>query len=165
MTMTDTTIPANEPPAPLGPADADTAPTSGQPAGDATGNDRDDGRQRGGNAEAARYRTQLRTVEAERDQLRTVLAGTREREVQRLAGERMADGTDLARFGVNVDGLLDDDGQVDADKVTTAVDELLAQRPHLQGRRGPRPDRSQGTRGTGHGSGADWQDLLRNGTP
>jgi hypothetical protein len=82
--------------------------------------------------------------------------------VQRLAGERMTDGADLARYGVTVDQLLDD-GLVDAGKVAAAVDALLAQRPHLQARRGPRPDWSQGARGAGAGVGPPFSDVLRGG--
>ncbi len=75
----------------------------------------------------------------------------------------MADGSDLARFGVNVDDLFDDDGQVDPDRVTAAVNALLAQRPHLQARRSPRPDRSQGSRGGASGNGPTFADVLRGG--
>jgi hypothetical protein len=154
-----------EPTATSGPTDADTAPAGdatdgGRPEGARDDDHAGDGR-RGGNAEAARYRTQLRAAEAERDTLRERLAVLDGRDVERIAGERMADGADLARYGVTVDQLLDDDGLVDDTKVAAAVDALLAERPHLAVRARPRPDRSQGARGDAGASGPTFADVLR----
>jgi len=54
---------------------------------------------------------------------------------------KMADPTDLPYD----EGMLDDDGLVDNDKVTAAVEDLLRRKPHLAARR-PRGDVGQGAR-------------------
>jgi hypothetical protein len=85
--------------------------------------------------------------------------------MERLAGERLVDGSDLVRYyGGTIDDLLDDEGLVDRAKAEAAVDQLIGERPHLAHRpRGARPDRSQGARGDIQGGGLSFSDVLRAG--
>ena len=93
--------------------------------------------------EAARYRTERNAVREERDRLREQVAGFRRQEVERLAAQRLRDGSDLWTRDVELDSLLADDGSVDADAVNTAVDALVENKPHL---RRPDPDFGGGAR-------------------
>lgn len=91
----------------------------------------EDGQARG-NHEAAKYRRRLREVEAERDTSAERLAAMHLREVERLAGGALADGSDLFAFGAELGYLLDDEtGLPDEPKVSEAVTALIAERPHL----------------------------------
>lgn len=86
----------------------------------------------GGNAEAARYRTRLRATEGERDTLAQQVERMQRAEAERLAGERLAQPSDLFDVGgTALADLLTDDGDVDADRVTAAVQALLDARPGL----------------------------------
>jgi len=49
--------------------------------------------------------------------------------VEALAGQRLRDGSDLWTATTLVD-LLDDEGEVDAGKVSEAIDQLAAAKPH-----------------------------------
>jgi hypothetical protein len=86
--------------------------------------------------EAAGYRTRLREVEAERDTLQATVAAMQRAEVERVAGTAsegfrpLAAPEDLWLGGVELDGLLAEDGTVDAGRVREAVGALAAQRPH-----------------------------------
>jgi len=81
-----------------------------------------------------------RALEAERkarreaEQKLAALAGRVEAlqraEAERLAGGKLADPRDMWAAGVELDGLLDNEGALNADKVVEAVDGLLAERPH-----------------------------------
>jgi len=85
------------------------------------------------NAEAARYRRQAREAQAERDTLREQLTTMQRGEAERLAKDaRLADPSDLWRDGLTPADLLDDAGNLDHDKVTAAVAELVAAHPHWQ---------------------------------
>ncbi len=84
------------------------------------------------NSEAAKYRTRLRAVEAERDALTQRLARMQQVEVDRLVASRMADPEDLRVLGkIEIADLLDDEGEVDPDKVEQAVSDLLERKPRL----------------------------------
>jgi hypothetical protein len=111
--------------------------------------------------EAARYRTKLRETEAERDQLAEQLAGMRRTEAERLASTALSKGGDVWLDGADVGDLLDGDGHVDPEKVAAAAASVLDGRPGLAVPvKRPKPDLSQGVRGTAsHGS--DWQAALR----
>lgn len=74
---------------------------------------------------------------------------------QAAATGRLADPTDLPYD----EALLDDDGLVDAGKVTAAVEDLLARKPHLAARR-PTGDVGQGARPETAGS-LSLVDLMR----
>lgn len=71
--------------------------------------------------EARRYRTQLREVEAERDGLLERVETLQTAEVERLAGEQLAQPAGLWAAGVRVADLVDDTGRVDADAVAAAA--------------------------------------------
>ncbi len=95
--------------------------------------------------EAAQYRRRLRAAEAERDQARTDLEAMQRAEVERAAGERLAQGSDLWDAGVQLEELVSEDGSLDAEKVTAAVAAVLEARPHWATRR-VRGDIDQGAR-------------------
>ncbi len=88
--------------------------------------------ERKGNSEAAKYRTRLRAVEAERDGLAQRLTRMQQAEVDRLVASRMADPEDLRVLGkVELADLLDDEGEVDSEKVEQAVTDILERKPRL----------------------------------
>lgn len=100
--------------------------------------------------ENARYRQRAGRAD---EALRRLLETT----VRSAAADHLADPGDLLAFG-DTDGLLDDDGWPDADRIVTAARELAQERPHLAPRR-PRGDVGQGAAGSG-GS-VDLAALLR----
>ncbi|ROO88755.1 hypothetical protein EDD29_6434 [Actinocorallia herbida] len=84
-------------------------------------------------SEAARYRRALREAETDRERLTGQVEALQRAEVARLAGERLADPADLWRAGtLTVADMLTDNGTVDAAKVSTAVEAVLAEHPHWQ---------------------------------
>ncbi len=113
-----------------------------------------------GNAEAARYRTRLRETEVERDSIAERLTGYQRREAERIAEGTLSRPADLWLDGTEVGELLNDEHQVDPEKVTAAVASVLTDRPQLEaGRVRPRPDRAQG--GTVPKQAPGWGDVLR----
>ncbi len=115
--------------------------------------------------EAAKYRTRLRSTEAERDALAARVARLQTAEVHRLARVRMADPDDLTVHGVQVAGLLDDDGEVDPAKVEAAVGDLLDRRPRLAKDYEPEVEGFDGgARTTVRRSGASWSGVLTSAT-
>ncbi len=113
--------------------------------------------------EAARYRTQLRQVEAERDQLAERMTSYQRTEVERAAADKLAKPSDIWLEGDDVDGLLDEDGNVDHTKVTERVDQVLDGRPGLAVNpppARPRPDPNQG-KDTTFAATTSWADALR----
>lgn len=115
-----------------------------------------------GNPEAARYRRQLRDTEAERDALVERIERMQTTEVTSRVADRLAQPTDLFAFGLTLADVLGDDGEVDPERVDTAVSDLLASRPGL-GKGAPQafPDLGGGRRGTSPPAGASWADVLR----
>lgn len=117
------------------------------------------------NREAARYRRQLRQTESERDTLRERLTALQRAEVERLAGTtgaKLAAPSAIWADGVQLDDLLDQDGRVDPERVTAAAEQAaerlgLARRTPTR----PRPDPSQGPRGSGIGE-PSWSHFLAN---
>ncbi len=98
-------------------------------------------------AEAATYRRRLRETETERDSLAERVRSYEAADVERSVAGKLADPRDLWQSAA-LDELRGEDGQVDAEKVTAAVDGLLEAKPHYGTRpRGPKPDYSQGARG------------------
>lgn len=96
--------------------------------------------------EAANYRTQLREAEGERDKLAEQVTSMRRAEVERIAGEQLADPADLWRAEVELDSLITEDGSLDAEKVEAAVELLVKDRPHYK--RQPVADFDGGARET-----------------
>lgn len=76
---------------------------------------------KGGNAEAAKYRTQLRATEAERDTLTARLETAHRTMVEGIASKSLAKPEALWASGTKLADLLDDDGNVDPEKVTAAI--------------------------------------------
>lgn len=91
---------------------------------------------------AARYRTELRTAQAERDALAERLSTLQRREVERLAGAKMAEGGDIWLSGTELADLLDEDGNVDAERVTEAASGIVASKPHWAAKPVPQPLRT-----------------------
>jgi hypothetical protein len=94
--------------------------------------------------EAAGYRVRLRDAEQERDALAGRLERMQRAEAERLAaqapddGPALADGADLWRGdGVELAGLLDDEGNVDPGRVREAVEQIGAAHEHWLARRAP----------------------------
>ncbi len=115
---------------------------------------------KGANAEAAKYRTRLRETEVERDGIAERLTSYQRREAERLAAATLSRASDLWLDGTEVVEMLDDEGQLDPEKVTAAVASVLDGRPQLEaGRVRPRPDRAQG--GTVAPQAPGWGDVLR----
>ncbi len=118
-----------------------------------------DSEQGKGNREA-RYRRKLRDTEAERDGISERLTGYQRREAERLAAATLSRPADLWIDGTKVGELLDDEGQLDAEKVAATVAGVLTDRPQLEaGRVRPRPDRAQG--GPVAEQAPGWSDVLR----
>ncbi len=100
---------------------------------------------------AARYRTELRAAESERDTLRGHLETLQRAQVQELASSgallgffTLSDGRDLWLAGAQLPDLLDDEGQVDQEKVAKTVKRVTSERPHW---RTPTPSMDGGVRG------------------
>jgi hypothetical protein len=153
----------NEPTTPEAAPDAGTdpaAPTADAAPEAASEPEPDEGGS--GNAEAARYRARLREAEAERDRLAARVSGYQLAEVSRIAGEQLSVGADLIEYGrAELADLLDEDGNVVAELVGTAVVGLLAERPGLG-----KPAKPKGPIMVGHHSGppsggGDWQSVLQ----
>jgi hypothetical protein len=80
--------------------------------------------------EAAKYRRRLRETEAERDKLIARVEAMQRNEIQRLAADKLADPADVWRDGATVADILDDDGNIDHDKVSGLVGGLVETHPH-----------------------------------
>ncbi len=116
-----------------------------------------------GNSEAAKYRTRLRAVEAERDGLAQRVARMQQAEVNHLVAERMADPEDLRVLGkVELADLLDDEGEVDSEKVEQAVTDLLERKPRLAADYQPDADGFDGgaRQSVSNGGDASWSSVL-----
>jgi hypothetical protein len=81
-------------------------------------------------SEAAKYRKRLRATEAERDALAAKLEGHQRREAERILAEHVTTPADvwMARPEA-LAGLLDDEGQVDADRVADLAVDVLEGHP------------------------------------
>lgn len=94
-------------------ADTDAGDTDDQ-------TDADPGDDQAPNREAAAYRRRLRDTETERDALAGRVEALQRREAERIAGEHLADPTDLWLLDDDLGALLTD-GDVDLTKVVAAV--------------------------------------------
>ncbi len=160
MTTTPTTTDpskASEAPAPSDSATDANATAEGAPDGAVEAPEGDDARP---GAEAARYRRRLRETETERDTLVEQLDGFRRREAERVAAGALSKPSDLWLDGRDIGDLLDDDGQVDPDKVSAEVASVLEGRPLLAAtRQRPKPDDAQGRPGPRSSEG--WAEVLK----
>lgn len=163
-TPTDTTLTADptEPAAATEPSQQavdSAAPTTDDAEQDAEGEDPAKAALR---REAARYRRELRGVETERDSLRDRLTALQRTEVERLATtdrDALARADDLWLAGTDLADLLDEDGQVDPDKVRQTVATITADRPHWRST-GPVPSFDGGVRAA-PASSPSWAEALR----
>lgn len=136
-------------------------PPGGEPAAEVgeseTAADEQQGQQEpaGGNAEAARYRRRLRDAETQRDALSGRVERLQRTEAERVAGQHLAQGSDLFLFA-ELGELLDDDGEVDETKVREAAKRAAAARPGLGHHRA---DLGQGARESA-GAPAAWSSVI-----
>lgn len=79
--------------------------------------------------EAAAYRRKLRDAEAERDALAGRLEAAQRRDVERIAADLLGDPKDLWLGGVQVAEVLDDEGQVDRERLDARIAEVLTEHP------------------------------------
>lgn len=116
--------------------------------------------------EAARYRRQLREAETARDTLAARVTKYQTAEAERLATGpgRLLDPTDLWR-ATDLASVVDDDGEIDPEKVTAAVDELVTAKPHYRQPDVAHDSLDLGVRGLANQKAdPDWGDLLRGST-
>lgn len=90
-----------------------------------------------GNREAAKYRTRLREVEKERDTLSERVTALQRAEIERIAGTKLEKPAGLWASGVELADLLDENGDVDVEKVTAAAETAQEQLGLQQPARGP----------------------------
>ncbi|VEG39410.1 Uncharacterised protein [Mycolicibacterium flavescens] len=81
----------------------------------------------------------LAEANAQRDQLQARLDTVQQREVESLVTGTLHDPSDLFRFGPPLAELLDSEGNVDPEKVNTALAAVVAEHPHLSTRHGISP--------------------------
>lgn len=120
--------------------------------------------ERGGNREAARYRMRLREAETQRDALSGRLETMQRAEAQRLAERHLVDGADLWRGdGINLDTLLDDNGDVDPHAVAKHAKIVAAKHPHWKRTFGRRPSAGElrsGATSPDYHRPQTWADIL-----
>lgn len=154
MTTTDsTTETTDQPDAPEAEDNttADQAPEEGQEAEEKPN----------GNAEAAKYRRALRAAEKERDALAQRLGTMQTAEAERIAATHLADGSDLWSHVPDLSTLLDDDGNLDHDRVKGTAIELLKAKPHW-GRQHPKASKlGSGAAARPTGDGVGWSSVLK----
>lgn len=139
--------------------DATRAAEIAADATEPTGEGKDSG-ETGSNREAAKYRRQLRAVESERDGLQAKVEALQRAEVERLAAEHgLTRPSAIWASHVTLDDLVTDDGTVSPDRVQDAVGKAVDVLG-LAVKRAPRPDPSQGPRGT-EGSAQSWDSFLK----
>jgi hypothetical protein len=112
-----------------------------------------------GNREA-RYRTERNEARAERDALAARVEQLQARELERIASKSLSNPADLLRLsGKSLEDFIGEDGELDAELVTEAANELLGSRPGL------RPNAAAVDPTQGHGNNAgkgapSWGALL-----
>lgn len=89
-----------------------------------------------GSNEARAYRKRAQEAEAERDSLRERLSTMQRNEIERMAGDKLVDPTDLWATGATVNDYLDADGNLDPDKLNTSIGVILEAKPHWRQRSG-----------------------------
>lgn len=90
-------------------------------------------------AKAREHQTTIDTLTAERDALQARLDTVQQREVESLVTGTLHDPSDLFRFGPPLAELLDETGNVDPEKVDTALAAVVAEHAHLSTRHGISP--------------------------
>ena len=100
---------------------SEASPEGGAEVDEDQDDDADDGHGAGPGREAAKYRRRLREAETERDRLSEQVGALQRAEVERLATADDLRPAALWASGVELAGLLTDDGTVDAEKVSAAI--------------------------------------------
>ncbi len=119
-------------------------------------------RRRDPDSEAAARRHALRDAEAARDALAARVETYQRRDVERLAAKRLAAPGDVWDIGhLTLTDVLTEDGDVDEQAVTTAVEALLKLRPGLAAPGPKYPDMAAGRRGPTQPTPATWADVIR----
>ncbi|MDI9940876.1 hypothetical protein QM806_36565 [Rhodococcus sp. IEGM 1351] len=108
----------------------------------------------------ARYRTERNEARTERDSLAERIERLQTRELERVAAKHLSVPADLLTLsGKTLADLLDDDGDVDPEKVAAVAVEVLGARPGLKPNdRATDPSQGHGSHGRGT---PRWGDLLR----
>ncbi|MFC0359523.1 hypothetical protein ACFFHC_06915 [Kytococcus schroeteri] len=109
------------------------------------------------NAEAAKYRRKLRDAEAERDALAGRVEALQRAEAERMAAEHMSKPNALWAAGTDLADLLNEDGTVDAERVSQAASKAISALGLVPVRRAPKPDAAQGVSAPVRGLGAAHQ--------
>lgn len=110
------------------PSASDTSPATPEPAEARTERDWET-EVKSLRAEAKKYRLSARSAEAERDTLRGRVDAADRREVERIAGESMQNASDLW-LTTNISDLRDEEGEIDRERVSERVEQLLSERSH-----------------------------------
>lgn len=111
-----------------------------------------------------RYRSQRDTAREELATAAAHIERMNRREIERLASEHLAQGSDLLSMSGNelTAYLNEETGEVDADRIRTDALILLEERPGL-GKHAPAFDPTQGTGGNAPGKPSiSWSELLKN---
>jgi hypothetical protein len=98
---------------------------------------------RGLRAEAKRNRIAAHAAAEERDSLRSRIDGYDRREVERQIADRVQSPSDFW-LTTDIASLRDEEGQIDQERVSERIDQVLGERPHW--RRMPPADFSSGVR-------------------
>ena len=168
---------ASEPTAPETGPDSPTEPPEADAEVDAPGDDVD-GDTDGGSSEtahdgklaseAAKWRREYRAAETKLTVAQARVAEMQKAEIHRLAATKLADPTDLwLAPGVDLGGLLGDDGLVDPERVEEAAEAILESKPHWRSR--PRPVGAPANAVQGDGKAPEhveeptWATLLKRG--
>jgi hypothetical protein len=123
--------------------------------------------------DAAKYRTRLRDLQAELDRVKKEGMPADERkleearivkaEVKALGAKKLEDPEDAVAFLGDLQGFVDDDGEVDASALNKAIDKLIERKPYLAAKGAGRKrhgDGDGGDRGSADKP-ADMNDLIR----
>jgi hypothetical protein len=158
--MINPTPDPTDPPTPDPTVDPPTDPAAPDPNAPEPDPNNPDPDGTGGNSEAAKYRRRLRDAEAQRDTLATRVQTYQRREVEALAQGKLAVPGDVFAIGqLSLEDAYDPSGELRADVVETAIDELLRNRPGLAVPRDRRNWGQGGGRPPVEG-GATWGDVL-----
>lgn len=106
-----------------------------------------------------RYRLQLREAEAQRDALAQRIEAMQRMDIERVAAELLAQGSDIFMAGADVSEFLNDEGGIDYDRVRASSRELAKDRPGLS-KNAPAFDPTQGIGGHTPKPKLGWDVLL-----
>lgn len=93
--------------------------------------------------EAAKYRTRLREVESERDNLANQVETLQKQAAEMIIADRLHSPAAIWANGTQLTELLNEDGQLDTEKVKTAADEAISTLGLAERPRTPKPHPAQ----------------------